>query len=168
MHEIFIRMSADTLKQLADRIDTCLSKLSDEQIWWRGASESNAVGNLVLHLRGNLGQWILSGAGGAPDTRKRDDEFNATGGTDREQLRKLLKERVSEAVTVIQALTPEQLMTVVQIQKNNLTLLEAVYHVVEHFGQHAAQIMYATKLLTGTDLGFYAHLNPPKQLETKP
>ena len=166
MHEIFIRFSAEKLKQLADRIDTCLSKLSDEQIWWRGASESNAVGNLVLHLRGNLGQWILSGAGGAPDTRKRDDEFNATGGTDREELRKLLRERVSEAVTVIQALSPEQLMTVVQIQKNNLTLLEAVYHVVEHFGQHAAQIMYATKLMTGTDLGFYAHLNAPKHSET--
>ncbi len=168
MHEIFIRFSAEKLKQLADRIDTCLARLSDEQIWWRGASESNAVGNLVLHLRGNLGQWILSGAGGAPDTRKRDDEFNATGGTDREELRRLLRERVSEAVTVILALTPEQLMTVVQIQKYNLTLLEAVYHVVEHFGQHAAQIMYATKLLTGTDLGFYGHLKAPQHSETTP
>src|SRR3954454_18592276 len=168
MHEIFIRFSADMLKQLADRIDICLARLSDEQIWWRGASESNAVGNLVLHLRGNLGQWILSGAGGAPDTRKRDDEFNATGGTDSEELRRLLRERVSEAVTVIQSLTPEQLMTVVQIQKYNITLLEAVYHVVEHFGQHAAQIMYATKLLTGTDLGFYGHLKAPKHSETTP
>src|SRR3954467_10069406 len=102
MHEIFIRFSADKLKQLLDRIETCLSKLSDEQIWWRGASESNAVGNLVLHLRGNLGQWILSGVGGAPDTRRRDDEFNATGGTDREELRRLLRERVNEAITVIQ------------------------------------------------------------------
>ena len=168
MHEIFIRFSVEKLKQLADRIDTCLARLSDEQIWWRGASESNAVGNLVLHLRGNLGQWILSGAGGAPDTRKRDDEFNATGGTDREELRRLLRERVNEAITVIQALTPEQLMTVVQIQKYNVTLLEAVYHVVEHFGQHAAQIMYATKLLTGTDLGFYGHLKAPMHSETTP
>src|SRR4051794_23939853 len=108
MHEIFIRFSVDKLKQLTDRIETCLSKLSDEQIWWRGASESNAVGNLILHLRGNLGQWILTGAGGAPDTRKRDDEFNATGGVSGDELQRLLRERVSEAVAVIEQLSPEQ------------------------------------------------------------
>src|SRR3954470_14534425 len=119
MHEIFIRFSAEKLKQLADRIDTCLTRLSDEQIWWRGASESNAVGNLVLHLRGNLGQWILSGVGGAPDTRRRDDEFNATGGTGGAELQKLLRDRVTEAVAVIEKVTPEQLVTVVQIQKYN-------------------------------------------------
>lgn len=168
MHEIFIRFSVDKLMQLAERIDTCLTRLTDEQIWWRGASESNAVGNLVLHLRGNLGQWILSGAGGAADTRKRDDEFSAVGGFGREDLREMLRERVNDAANVIQGLAPEELMTVVQIQKYNVTLLEAVYHVVEHFAQHAAQIMYATKLLTGTDLGFYGHLKAPAHLETTP
>lgn len=168
MHEIFIRFSADKLKQLAERIDTCLSKLSDDQIWWRGASESNAVGNLVLHLRGNLGQWILSGIGGAADTRKRDDEFNATGGAGRDELRRLLLERADEAVAVIRKLDQEQLLREVQIQKYNITVLEAVYHVVEHFAQHAAQIMYATKMLTGTDLGFYGHLKAGAHSEKTP
>src|SRR3954451_12975960 len=116
MHEIFIRFSADKLNQLMERIDTCLSRLSDEQLWWRGASESNAIGNLILHLRGNLGQWILSGVGGTSDTRKRDDEFNATGGASRDELRRLLRERVAEAVAVIERVTPEELVTVVQIQ----------------------------------------------------
>src|SRR4051812_22247557 len=168
MHEIFIRFSLEKLNQLADRIDTCLATLSDEQIWWRGASESNAVGNLVLHLRGNLGQWILSGAGGAPDTRKRDDEFNATGGIGREELQRMLRERVSEAVTVIEQLTREDLLRQVTIQKYNITVLEVVYHVVEHFAQHAAQVMYATKMLTGTDLGFYGHLKAAAHAEKTP
>src|SRR4051795_13270696 len=122
MHEIFIRFSADKLKQLAERIDSSVSRLSEEQIWWRGASESNAVGNLMLHLRGNLGQWILSGVGGAPDTRRRDDEFNASGGFTREQLQQLLHERVEEVLTVIRGLGPDQLMRQVQIQKYNITV----------------------------------------------
>ena len=168
MHEIFIRFSADKLKQLAERIDTSVSRLSEEQIWWRGASESNAVGNLMLHLRGNLGQWILSGVGGAPDSRRRDDEFNASGGFTREQLQQLLHERVEEALTVIRGLGPDQLMRQVQIQKYNITVLEAVYHVVEHFAQHAAQIVYATKMLTGTDLGFYGHLKGAAHAEKTP
>lgn len=158
MHDVFIRYSGDKLTQLASRIDTCLDKLSDEQIWWRGADESNAVGNLVLHLCGNLGQWMVSGVGGAPDTRDRDSEFNAAGGASRAELQSRLQARVAETVEVIQRLTAERLLERVQIQKYDVTVLEAVYHVVEHFAQHAAQIIYATKLLARTDLGFYGHL----------
>lgn len=168
MHSVFIRFSADKLAQLAGRIDTCLDKLSDEQIWWRGAEESNAVGNLVLHLHGNLGQWILTAVGGAPETRDRDAEFNAAGGVTRDELKSRLRERVAETVAVIERLTPERLLERVHVQKYDVTVLEAVYHVVEHFAQHAAQIMYATKLLARTDLGFYGHLKAAKHSETTP
>jgi uncharacterized damage-inducible protein DinB len=168
MHDVFIRFSVDKLNQLAGRIDTCLDKLDDEQIWWRGADESNAVGNLVLHLCGNLGQWILSAVDGAPGTRDRDSEFNAAGGVTREELQRRLRERVAETVAVFQRLTPERLLEHVHVQKYDVTVLEAVYHVVEHFAQHAAQIMYATKLLARTDLGFYGHLKAAAHTETTP
>jgi hypothetical protein len=126
------------------------------------------VGNLVLHLHGNLGQWILTAVGGAPETRDRDAEFNAAGGVTRDELKSRLRVRVAETVAVIERLTPERLLEQVHVQKYDVTVLEAVYHVVEHFAQHAAQIMYATKLLARTDLGFYGHLKAGKHSETTP
>ncbi len=168
MHEVFIRFSADKLEQLAGRIDVCLAKLSDDQIWWRGAEESNAVGNLVLHLCGNVGQWIVASVGGTPDTRDRDSEFNAAGGVTADQLRTQLRTRVAEAVSIIRGLTEARLMERITVQKYDITVLEAVYHVVEHFAQHAAQILYATKLLARTDLGFYGHLKAAGHSETTP
>lgn len=168
MHEVFIRFSVDKLTQLAGRIDVCLEKLNDEQIWWRGAEESNAVGNLVLHLRGNMGQWILTAVDGASNTRDRDAEFSASGGVNRDELRRLLRERVAETVRVFEGLSAQRLMDRVLVQKYDVTVLEAVYHVVEHFAQHAAQVMYATKLLAHTDLRFYGHLNSPGHTETTP
>jgi uncharacterized damage-inducible protein DinB len=161
MDEIFIRFSAEKLTELSGRIDECLSKLSYDQVWWRGAESQNAVGNLVLHLCGNLGQWIVSAVGGAPDTRRRDAEFAAKDGANVEELRQKLKHRVDEAAAVIRPLTAERLQERITVQKHDITVLEAVYHVVEHFSQHAGQIMYATKLLTGGDLGFYRHLSNP-------
>lgn len=168
MRDDFIRFSIEKLAQLAGRIDTCLQTLNDDQIWWRGAEESNAVGNLVLHLHGNLGQWILSAAGDAPLSRDRDAEFNARGGTGKEDLRRLLQERVSAANDVIRSLSEERLGARVVVQKYDVTVLEAVYHAVEHFAQHAGQIMYATKLMTRTDLGFYGHLKSATHTETVP
>src|SRR3954447_212764 len=155
MHEIFIRFSVDKLNQFTERIDTCLAKLSPEQIWWREAEAQNAIGNLILHLCGNLGQWVLSAVGGASDTRQRDEEFSATGGVETEELRRRLRERVAETVAVIESLPPSRMIERVDVQKYNVTVLEVVYHVVEHFAQHTGQILYATKLLTREDLGFY-------------
>ena len=158
MHEIFIRFSVDKLNQFTERIDTCLAKLSPEQIWWREAEAQNAIGNLVLHLCGNLGQWVLSAVGGAPDNRQRDLEFSASGGVSTEELRRRLKERVTETVALIEALPAGRMIERVNVQKYNLTVLEVVYHVVEHFAGHTGQIIFATKLLKGEDLGYYEHL----------
>ena len=73
----FLNCAAETLAELCPRIETCLGKLTTEQIWTRGTENQNAVGNLVLHLTGNVRQWILSGVGGRPDARHRDEEFAA-------------------------------------------------------------------------------------------
>jgi uncharacterized damage-inducible protein DinB len=154
--EVFLKFSSEKLAQLFGRIETCVAKLTPEQIWTRAADNDNAVGNLVLHLAGNVRQWILCGVGGQEDRRDRDSEFSARSGEDAlERLRPV----VSEASALIAALPPGRLTETRTIQKHyDVTVLEAIYHVVEHFSMHTGQIIFATKLLTGEDLAFYGYL----------
>ena len=143
---------------MAGRIETCLSGLTEEQIWARSSENENAIGNLVLHLSGNVRQWIVSGVGGRPDTRQRDAEFAARGGDSGAELVARLKEAVGEAAGVLAEVTSERLSERIVVQHYDVTVLEAIYHVVEHFSGHTGQIIFATKMLTGSDLGFYRHL----------
>ena len=154
----FLDFSTKKLRQLESRIETCLEKLTEQQIWARGGENENAVGNLVLHLCGNVRQWIVSGVGGEPDRRDRDAEFNARGGPDRAALAARLRQAVEEACAVLARVTRERLLERVVIQKYEVTVMEAIYHVVEHFSTHTGQILFATKMLTSEDLGFYRHL----------
>lgn len=155
---LFLDFSANKLQELAPRIETCLGRLSEEQVWARGQENENAVGNLVLHLCGNVRQWIISSIGGELDRRQRDGEFAARGGTSKEQLLERLRTTVEEAVSVIRALPAERLTERRVIQGYEGSVLEAIYHVVEHFSMHTGQIIFATKMLTSADLGFYRHL----------
>ena len=159
----FLTFSAEKLTQLMGRVDTCVRKLTPEQIWMRAESNQNAVGNLLLHLNGNVRQWILHGVGGQPDLRDRDAEFAAQGGAGANELLTRLRATVEEAAVLLRALPAERLMEHTQNQGYDCTVLAAIYHVVEHFAGHTFQIIYATKLSTGEDLGFYAHLSSASQ-----
>jgi uncharacterized damage-inducible protein DinB len=165
---IFLEASAKKLEQLVTRIHDCAGKLSTDEIWARGHENENAIGNLILHLNGNVRQWIISGVGGAPDTRARDAEFEARGGTERAELVERLESTVREAIAVIGKVTPQRMMQPLTIQKYDVTVMEAIYHVVEHFSQHTGQIVFATKMLTGEDLGFYKHLKAAAHGEKTP
>jgi len=168
LDHIFIECSTKKLEQLVSRIRACLDKLSPGEIWARGHENENAIGNLVLHLNGNVRQWILSGVGGAPDTRARDAEFDARALMDTGELLGRLDATVREAIAVLNGVTAARLEQRVTIQKYELTVLEAIYHVVEHFSQHTGQIIFATKMLTGEDLGFYRHLKAAAHGEKTP
>jgi uncharacterized damage-inducible protein DinB len=156
---LYLDCSARWLSRYSERIATCLEKLSYEQVWARRTENENAVGNLVLHLCGNLRQWIGHGVEGRTDVRQRDAEFAARGDLQPAGLAGNLHEAVEQAAAAIRALAPERLLEKVTIQAYSLTLLEAIYHVVEHFAQHTGQIIFATKQFTGADLGFYRHLS---------
>ena len=156
---IFLDCSVRRLNELASRVDDCLGRLDDSQVWFRGGENQNAVGNLVLHLAGNVRQWIVSGVGGAPDVRERDAEFAASGGAGVGALRERIGATVREASAVIAGVPPARLSEILRIQGYEVTVLEAIYHVVEHFAQHTGQIVFATKAATGEDLGYYAHLS---------
>ena len=168
MRDVFIDFSVRKLRQSCERIETCVGTLSDEQIWWRGAETQNSIGNLVLHLCGNVGQWIVAGIGGAPDVRHRDSEFAARSEAGRDELLRRLRDRLEEAATVIDAVSAERLSDRIKPQQYEVSVLEAIYHVVEHFSHHTGQIIYATKLLTNQDLGFYKHLSATVHRERTP
>jgi uncharacterized damage-inducible protein DinB len=156
--KIFLAFSADKLEQLHGRIQDCLGRLTPEQIWTRNSDNDNAVGNLVLHLSGNIRQWIGSGVAGLPDNRQRDAEFDARGGQAPSELEGLVKTRVAEAVAIIRAVPAARLTERITPQGHDVTVLEAIAHVVEHFSMHTGQIILLTKMLTGDDLGYYRHL----------
>lgn len=158
----FVSISARDLETCLGRIENCAGRLTNQQIWARAGENQNAIGNLILHLTGNLRQWILSGIGGAPDTRVRDAEFAARDATEPRQILGDLAAAVHAAAETIGLLREDQLLERVSVQGRDVTKLEAVYHVVEHFAGHTFQIIFATKQLTGQDLGFYAHLNQPR------
>ena len=137
------------------KIERCLEKLTDEQIWWRANEESNSIGNLILHLCGNARQWIISGVGSEPDNRNRDSEFEQRELIPRTELLTLLRSTLSEVETTLRAVDPTTILDHRKIQGNDVEILEAIFHVTEHFSMHTGQIIMLTKMLTASDLRFY-------------
>ena len=153
VESLFLNACVAKLRLSTEKIGICMGKLTDDQIWSRGNENENAVGNLVLHLAGNARQWIISGLGGKPDIRERDKEFDTASGLTQADLCGRLNAVIDEATAVIGGLTTEQLTRMYEIQKRQATGVDAVLNVVEHFAQHTGQIIFATKNLTGEELG---------------
>ncbi len=137
------------------KIAACVERLSDEDVWWRPNEESNSVGNLMLHLSGNVRQWIIAGIGGVPDGRNRQAEFDERRQIPKDELTEELGGTLREADAVLAALLPEALGEDRTIQGRTISVFDAIYHVVEHFSMHVGQIAYLTKARTGEKLGFY-------------
>lgn len=152
--EEFLRISREQLRERPHRIEGCLRRLSDEQIWGRQHDVENAIGNLVLHLCGSLRAWIVAGVGGQPIDRDRDAEFARRDPMPAEELIALLNRTIAEAEGVLARMTPEDLARERFIRDGHFTALHAIYHAVEHFAEHTGQIIWATKRMTGEDLRF--------------
>jgi hypothetical protein len=163
----FLTTAADKLAENSDRIEACLIELPPHSLWARDSHNENAVGNLLLHLEGNVRQWILSGVGAAPDLRDRSSEFSARTGGTAAVLWAKLRGTVGEAVALIRALPHERLAEQVSIQGYDTTVLSAIFHVVEHFSGHTYQIILLTKRFTGKDLGFYSYLDKTGRREAE-
>jgi len=126
-----------------------------EAIWWRANDQSNSVGNLLLHLAGNVRQWIVCGVGGAADTRNRAAEFAAQAGGGAEELLANLEHALDDVDGVLARLTPDDLASRRTIQGREISVLEAVYHVVEHFSLHLGQIVLVAKMHAPGAVRFY-------------
>jgi uncharacterized damage-inducible protein DinB len=152
----FLAFAYKRLQLSQQDIANCLDKLSDEQIWQRGGDYENSVANLLLHLEGNLRQWILHGIDDQPDVRQRDGEFTLAPSTRPADARARFNATLEEACQVIAALPPERLLLVVNPQPGskwrNATILEAIFLAVGHVQLHTGQIILLTKQLTAADL----------------
>ena len=142
------------------KIERCLELLSDEQVWWRANPQSNSIGNLLLHLSGNVRQWIVSGIGGMIDARDRDAEFAERSIISRDELLARLKQTLSEADDALANFDICRLLERMQIQGCEVSALEAILHVVEHFSMHTGQIILMSKVFAEVDLGFYDFSGP--------
>ena len=137
------------------KIEMALARLSDDQIWWRPNEHSNSIGNLVLHLCGNARQWIVCGVGGAADARNRDAEFAQREVVPRAELRTLLTRTLNDVDETLRGYDANRLLERRTIQGSDVSALEAILHVVEHFSMHTGQILMLTKMLKNADLAFY-------------
>lgn len=145
------------------KIRTALDELSDEQIWWRPNLASNSIGNLVLHLAGNIRQWMIAGVGGAADTRNRSAEFTEPRQIGKQELLNLMTVALEEVDDVLAGLEAE-----IAVAKSDLplqrrcvpqgftqTVFDAVFHVVEHFSYHTGQIVFLAKMKSPGSIRFY-------------
>ncbi|HUK32420.1 MAG TPA: DUF1572 family protein [Vicinamibacterales bacterium] len=129
--------------------------LPADALWWRANDESNSVGNLLLHLNGNVRQWMLSGVGGRPDVRHRAAEFSARSGPPADVLLDDLARTLDDVDDVLAGLTDEDLVQSRTIQGRDVSVLGAVFHVVEHFSQHLGQIILIAKLRAPGAINFH-------------
>ena len=137
------------------KIAAAVRSMPAERLWWRANDTSNSVGNLLLHLTGNVRQWIVSGVGRAPDSRHRDEEFAAIDGAAAESLLAALRSACDDVDAVLAHLTPASLGEPRTIQGRETTVFAAVYHVVEHFSGHTGQIILLAKSFTPHAVRFY-------------
>jgi hypothetical protein len=143
------REAGNELSSALARIKHCLGQLREEQLWWRPHPALNSIGNLLLHLCGNVRQWIVAGLGGAANERDRPAEFAERGPIPKEELLRRLEAVVQEAKAVLARQTARQLLEVRRIQGSEITGLTAIFDSVPHFRGHAQEIVHMTRVQLG-------------------
>ncbi|HEB62004.1 MAG TPA: DUF1572 domain-containing protein [Bacteroidetes bacterium] len=147
------------LEESFPKIKACLNLLTEAEVWMRTNESVNSVGNMILHLCGNVRQYIVSGAGGQKDIRERQKEFEERGPISKSELITKMEITLNEAASVLDRLSPEQLIEVKAVQCYEMSVLSMIVHATEHFSYHTGQIIYFTKMLKDIDMKFYGDLN---------
>jgi Protein of unknown function (DUF1572) len=155
--------AAHELQSALKRLEHCLCQLNDEQVWWRSQPSLNSIGNLILHLCGNLRQWIVAGVGGASDVRNRPAEFADRGQIPKEELIRRLQAVVEEAQRILACVNTRQLAEVRRIQGFDLTGMAAIFNSVPHFRGHTQEIVHMTRLQLGDAYRFAWTPTTPEQ-----
>jgi uncharacterized damage-inducible protein DinB len=151
----FIEASRVFLKQdFLRKLKHCVERMSEEDVWWRPNEHSNSVGNLILHLCGNMKEWIVKSIGGEEFERHRDAEFAERRPRPKAELIANIEAAVGEVDRVLEQIPPTRLFERIPVQVYKSSRLQVIYHVVEHFSYHLGQILYIYKLRTGKDAGF--------------
>lgn len=141
------------------RLEKCLAELSESELWQRPNPQSNSVGNLLLHLCGNITQYVICSLGNQPDHRARDAEFAAEGGFNKAELLEKLRTVVDTATQIIRQADTETMLRQHKVQGFDMSGIAIAVHVCEHYSYHTGQVAFWVKLLKSKDLGFYAGVN---------
>ncbi|HEY4355696.1 MAG TPA: DinB family protein [Acidobacteriaceae bacterium] len=152
----FVTYASNHMQHLAKDIDACCDRLTEEQMWHRCGEYENSVANLLLHLEGNLRQWMIHGIAGEPDVRRRDEEFTLAPSMSAAEARAHFRKTLDEASSIIATVREERLLEIIDPQPTgtwrHTTILEAIFKVTAHVEYHTGQIVVLTKQLTHSDL----------------
>ncbi|HMG68946.1 MAG TPA: DinB family protein [Chitinophagaceae bacterium] len=163
MTEEFIKEFIDQciyrMQESIQKITQCLHELEESEVWKRPNKNSNSVGNLILHLCGNMRQYAISSLGNTKDERERNKEFSAEDGYSKSELLEKLKATADEVRNTIQNISPGELFRKRKVQGFSQSGIAIIVHVTEHLSYHTGQIIFWTKLLKDKDLGFYSGVN---------
>ena len=132
-----------------------LDQLPEHRFWQRPNPASNAPGHLLLHLSGNMRQYVVSGLGGAEDTRVRTREFEPVSKPAQDEVWNRFSATVSEVIKTLEQAGPDAYLEYKTVQGFRMSGMGMVLHAVEHLSYHTGQIAYAVKAWENKDLGFY-------------
>ena len=155
----FISQAIHRIDENTQKLATCMQELEESEIWKRPNQHSNGVGNIILHLCGNIRQYAISSLGSRQDVRERDKEFSADGGYSGSELLKKLTDTIEQAKGIIQNISEDELLRKRKVQAYTHSGIGIIIHVTEHYSYHTGQIIFWTKLLKDKDLGFYSGID---------
>ena len=155
----FIEQSIYRITENTQRIIKCLGEIEEIEIWKFPNDHSNSIGNLILHLCGNVRQYAISALGEIEDTRERDKEFLTRTGPAKSELLNELTHTISEAIYRMENIDENRLMKIYSVQGFNLSGIGIIIHVTEHYSYHTGQIAFWIKQIKNKDLGFYANID---------
>jgi len=164
----FVAEASHVFRASLERIEHCVRQLSEEQLWWRPRPEMNSVANLMLHLSGNVGQWVVSSVANVPSNRNRPAEFSQRDSIPKQQLLAGLREAVDGAVKSIESIkTSQQLLQSRRIQGNDTNLLTAIFHAASHFEGHTQEIIGMTRQVLGDKYEYLWKPQTPEQMSAR-
>ena len=164
----FVAEAGHVLRASLQRIEHCVNQLSDEQLWWRPRPDMNSIANLILHLSGNVGQWVVSSVANTPSTRNRPAEFAQREPIPRQKVLQTLRDTVDGATQAIESIrNSQQLLAPRRIQGNDTNLLTAIFHAASHFEGHTQEIIAMTRQIRGDQYTYLWKPTTPEQLSAK-
>jgi hypothetical protein len=135
------------LRMYPEQIRACLDELTDEELWWRPNEQTNSVGNLLLHLSGNVNHYLGRGVAGSGYMRNRKAEFNEKGPIPRDELVPRWESSLETASQAFDSLTPERLLETAELGRESQAIVRLLVAVTTHYNSHVGQIVYVTKML---------------------
>ena len=152
----------DEMAERLEKIMHCFGQLSEEDVWWRPFESHNALGNIILHLCGNVRQWLIDGIGGTPDVRDRPAEFAQREALSKAELIARLERTIEQANQVLGSLGPDDLLEPRRIQGFEVTVMGAILSSVPHLCGHTQEIIRITRLRRGDSYQFWWTPQPPE------